>query len=148
MTDDPKNESSMLDAIPRCDPFVVPEGFFERFPHRVQARIAKPEPAWRQLLHGFWDSHWALKATIPVLAALAIILTLRITPSPDSAEAAFITDINPDELADWTMIDEDLFAVLPEESATEVWAEPLSEEELTGYVDHEAIPLELIIEEL
>lgn len=148
MTEDLKNESPMLDAIPRRDPFVVPDGFFDRFPHLVQARIAKPEPAWRRMLIGFWNTHWAIRTAIPVAAALVVIFLLRIQATTDSAHATFTTDIKPEELSDWSMNDEDLFAVLPEEEGTNVWAEPLSEEELTGYLDHEGIPLELIIEEL
>ena len=148
MTEDLKRESPMLDAIPRRDPFVVPDRYFERFPHLVQSRIAEPEPAWRRLLAGFWNAHWAIRAAIPVAAALAIIFLLRVQDPADSAQAAFTTDIKPEELADWSMNDEDLFAVLPDEEQTSVWAEPLSEEELTGYMDHEGIPLELIIEEL
>jgi hypothetical protein len=53
-----------LEDIPKKNIFEVPEGYFEKLPGIIQARVAKPEP-----------TRWfvpALKFALPILAFLAV----------------------------------------------------------------------------
>jgi hypothetical protein len=36
-----KRQAPTLFGLPKADPFVVPSGFFEQFPHEVQARVTE-----------------------------------------------------------------------------------------------------------
>lgn len=56
--DRPDNEfddAPLLRSIPKLDSFVVPDGFFEQFPHQVQSHIVAAQaqssvPAWLRIL--------------------------------------------------------------------------------------------------
>ncbi len=52
-----------LEDIPKKNIFEVPEGYFEKLPGIIQARVAKPEPV------RLWVT--SLKYALPVLAVLA-----------------------------------------------------------------------------
>lgn len=95
-----------LDEIPKKVLFEVPEGYFDKLPGRIQARIAKPEPAaaWGKL---------ALRYALPVLvlgAAAVFFLTNRPVLSPEQVIAsieseqlvAYLEDseVNTDDLLD------------------------------------------------
>ena len=95
-----------LDEIPKKTLFEAPEGYFEKLPSRIQARIAKPEPAaaWGKL---------ALRYAIPVAvlgAAAIFFLTSRPSLSPEEVIAsidseqlvAYLQDseVNTDDLLD------------------------------------------------
>jgi len=65
---DPLSEAPLLRSIPKVDPFVVPEGFFDRFPHQVQRTIVEQnaEAWWKRLLPTSLipRAAWALGATL------------------------------------------------------------------------------------
>jgi hypothetical protein len=62
-----------LRSIPQVDPFVVPDGFFDRFPQLVQQRIAED-----QATSGRWS--WNLPGLMrPALGALALITVVILT---------------------------------------------------------------------
>lgn len=101
-----------LDDIPKKSLFEAPDGYFEKLPGRIQARIAKPEPApaWGTL---------ALKYALPVLALAAasiFVLTNRPGMTPEEVIAgveseqlvAYLaeTDVNTDDLLEATPLDE------------------------------------------
>lgn len=95
-----------LDEIPKKVLFEAPEGYFEKLPGRIQARITKPEPevAWGKL---------ALRYALPVVvlaAAAVFLLTNRPTLTPEEVIAsieseqlvAYLEDseVNTDDLLD------------------------------------------------
>ncbi|MBL7852721.1 MAG: hypothetical protein JNN04_17585 [Cyclobacteriaceae bacterium] len=95
-----------LDEIPKKLLFEAPEGYFEKLPGRIQARISQPEPevAWGKM---------ALRYALPVLvlgAAAVFFLTSRPALSPEELIAsidseqlvAYLEDseVNTDDLLD------------------------------------------------
>ncbi len=103
-----------LEDIPKKNIFEVPEGYFEKLPGIIQARVAKPESAkW------YWSP--TIKFALPVLALVAIGLVWFTTQSGGSFEQqlaeiqteqliAYLDDgdLNMDELAEtvtWSEID-------------------------------------------
>jgi hypothetical protein len=95
-----------LDEIPKKVPFEVPEGYFDKLPGRIQARIAKPEP------EVVWGK-FALRYALPVLvmgAAAVFFLTNRPALSPEEVIAsieseqlvAYLGDseVNTDDILD------------------------------------------------
>jgi hypothetical protein len=105
-----------LDEIPKKSLFEAPEGYFEKLPGRIQARIpiaigTKPEPevAWGRLV---------LRYTLPVvIIATAVIFVINREPirSPEEVIAtleseqlvAYLeeTDLNVDDLLDAIPLD-------------------------------------------
>lgn len=146
---DEPEDAPTLKALPKVDPFVVPEDFFERFPHVVQARIAgQPNAQGR-------SARWMGRVPLPVrwigaavmLASFvgAVVLAVRDDGSTATslASGAAIPSIGTDQ------VDEaDLLAMI--EDAPTLMAEvvkDLSVDEMAAYLAHENIPLDLLIEE-
>lgn len=147
---DELKDAPLLRSIPRTDPFVVPEGFFERFPHQVQARIAAQR---RSGLHEWIaDRRLVLRfagaAAVLILVATAAFFALQGTAPVNDQIAEGIT-IAPYEI-DPGMIDEaDLIDLIGD--GPELMAEAgagFSQAELAAYITHEELPLDLLIEEL
>jgi len=95
-----------LDEIPKKTLFEAPEGYFEKLPGRIQARITKPEPeiAWGKV---------ALRYALPLVvmgAAAVFFLTNRPDLSPEEVIAsidseqlvAYLEDaeVNTDDILD------------------------------------------------
>lgn len=129
--DDLKRLAPTLASLPKADPFVVPEGFFEHFPHRVQARVTAARPApgltpWvmrlafalpvAAALAGSW---WMLRGDDAAVRPVAVMIPtasvdeLELLDSPEEFAAlvedgeatpeltASGVDLNEDELAVW-----------------------------------------------
>ncbi len=77
-----------LEDIPKKNIFEVPEGYFEKLPGIIQARVAQPERATR------WMP--VLKYALPV-AALLVIGFFWFTPEPKSFEDQ-LSSIQTDQL--------------------------------------------------
>ncbi len=101
-----------LDDIPKKSLFEAPEGYFEKLPGHIQARIARPEPepAWGRL---------AFRYALPVVllaAAAVFVLTNRDNLNPEDLLAqvdseqlvAYLdeTDLNSDDLLEAVPLDE------------------------------------------
>lgn len=140
---------SFLETLPTADPFVVPELFFERFPHEVQAALLHRRSARTNV----WHSWKKLAFALPV-AAIAI-LGLRIWLTNDTASTApievTVTPLTEDELS--ALGENELLTLLENDPTT---LDPtglgnvdidLEEEELFAYLESEHTDLtELIIE--
>ena len=147
---DELKDASFLRSLPKADPFVVPEGFFERFPHQVQAQVG----ASKNSLFIEWIARTSLALRVAgITAVLALVtatafLLLREGPVAQEAFAAGIT-VSPNEL-DLDIINEhDLFAMI--DDAPELMSEAgegLSSDEMAAYLENEEIPFDLLIEEL
>lgn len=107
-----------LDEIPKKTLFEAPEGYFEKLPGRIQARISQPEPApaWGRM---------ALRYALPVALigiAAAVFLINRPALSPEQVIAsieseqlvAYLEDseINTDELLNSITLDTDELEML------------------------------------
>jgi hypothetical protein len=133
-----------LASIPKVDPFVVPEGLFERLPHQVQARVTGQRyvPTW---------SPWVkrLAFTLPLLAMLAgIWWMLRSPETPVEQAAVEIPETTFDELE---LFDDPAFytELLETEEATLANADvDLTEDELAAWLELEQTDLTQMITEL
>lgn len=108
---DPLSEAPLLRSIPKVDPFVVPEGFFEQFPHQVQAAIAKKKAAswWSKLLPTTPAFRVAWASAAVLIAALAWFNR----PSAIGSTAELPMASSDYE---WDLTDHDLLAELAAES--------------------------------
>lgn len=145
----PAQGPSFLDTLPRTDPFVVPEVFFDRFPHEVQAAIVQRQSAGATV----WYSWKKLAFALPVVAVA--VLGLR-TWLKDTAVST-----GPIDVAVSPLTEEELSALGDNELLTLLENDPstldridlgtldidLDEEELFAYLESEQTDLtELIIE--
>ncbi len=144
-TDDLRRLAPTLASLPKIDPFVVPEGFFDRFPHQVQGLVTRPaRPAGMPV----WLKRVAF--ALPLAAAVAGAWWLvRDGDAPMQQAAVEIPDAGIDELE---LLDSpEAFAELAEEHAA-VEALPatsleLNDEELAVWLENESTdPTELIAE--
>lgn len=146
-TDDLK-DAPLLRSITQHDPFLVPDGFFDRFPQTVQARIAAKGPiAWSNRLALFLHP----RSVVGSLAVLAIVATTwTLWPSGTvTGTAALGVAIEPEEVLSSDVDDELLFAALAsEEPLLDAVDLPFSDTELEAYLVNEELPLDLLIEEL
>ncbi len=78
-----------LDEISRETPFRVPDGYFDRLPGIIQARVAKPEPR-------LWFAP-SLKFAMPV-AALVVALTIWFTGREGNSIEEQLNEIQTEQL--------------------------------------------------
>lgn len=124
-----------LDDISREVPFKVPDGYFDRLPGVIQARVAKPSPR-------LWFAP-SLKFAMPVLA-IVLALTLWFTGREGNSIEAQISEIQTEQLMAY-LEETDLSYDLMNEEVD------LSEEdllELEESVFSSMDPLEINIEDL
>lgn len=145
----PAQGPSFLDTLPRTDPFVVPEVFFDRFPHVVQAAIVQRQPAGATV----WFSWKKLAFALPVaaVAVLGLRTWLKNTPVPTAPIDVAVSPLTEDELS--ALGENELLTLLENDPST---LDPtdlgnvdidLDEEELFAYLESEQTDLtELIIE--
>ena len=142
--EDLKPLAPTLASIPKVDPFVVPDGLFERFPHQVQARVTTHVPGLR------W-SPWVkrLALALPVVAVLAgAWWMLRSTDVPVEQVAVVIPETTVDELE---LLDdpEALASLYASEGAGVASANvDLTEDELAAWLETEQTDLSQLITEL
>ena len=125
------------------DPFVVPDDLFERFPHEVQAAVARrPERGWT----GLPVLVRRLAITLPVVAILAAAWWFL--PDQRAVEGAELSTTPSLEELGWSEEHELLASV--EEDDLPVLGEldvELTDAELTAYLVHENVDVtELMIE--
>lgn len=113
-----------LEDIPKNNPFSVPDGYFDKLPGIIQARIAEgsaqkePRPYFQ----------YALRVALP-LAALVVIAILYFTPSPRDNYNEILASVDTEQLTAYLeesdiTVDELLDAAdLDEESAEAIEAE-------------------------
>ena len=146
-TDDLK-DAPLLRSIPQHHPFVVPDGFFDRFPQTVQARIGAQQPtSWSDRLATLLRP----RVVVGCLAVLAVVATTwTLWPSRTSAGTTELGGtVEPEEVLNNEVDDELLFAALmSDEPLLDPVDLPLSDDELEAYLENEELPLDLLIEEL
>jgi hypothetical protein len=145
---DELREAPLLSKLRGSDPFVVPEGFFDRFPMEVQQRIHQRERG-RWSLRPVFRPAWVIGTTLVALV-VAVFVVLREPTSPDLlSDVADNAMLMPDELEldDWSS-DHFLAELASEEEAFTGVAHDMNAEELAAYIEHEELPIDLILEEL
>ena len=125
-----------LEDIPKKDLFEAPEGYFDRLPGVIQARVAESskKTGWLPSFQG------SLKYALPVLAiGVAAVFYLNksdeqspesLLASIDSAElVAYLedTDISADDLIDGVSLNEDEVNAIQESTASEIGLEDIEE---------------------
>ncbi len=101
-----------LEDIPKNSVFEVPDGYFDRLPGVIQARVAtvKPEPVWSPFLR------YGLKYALPVMAIVVAALFYR-SPLGSQSTEDLIASINSADLVaylgDSDMSSDDLLDVIP-----------------------------------
>lgn len=147
---DELKDAPFLRSLPKADPFEVPDGFFDRFPHQVQATVT----AQRAAASRGWSFGTSIALRIAgVTAIVALIATasfffMRAEAGTDEIAATEIT-IAPNEIDLDMMDDQDLFAMIDDspELISEA-GEGLNHDEMAAYLENEELPLDLLIEEL
>lgn len=119
------------------DPFMVPDGFFDRFPHEVQAAIVA-----REQLRG-WAALPLLARRLAIALAVAAVLAggwwIR-NNKPGTAIAQLSTTPCLDDL-NWSE-EHELLASLEEDLPTMEAADiRLTDDEIAAYITHENIDL-------
>lgn len=140
-----RKSAPTLFQLPEHDPFIVPEGFFERFPHEVQAMVATP----RRAPLGLWLKRAAF--ALPVLAAIAFGIHSLSDHHLLGTDALPSIALSSEEAAHYTAsIDMDTEDILAGADAAE-WpvfdsvTVQLTPDEALAYVDRENIDLTEII---
>lgn len=142
---DELTNAPLLRSIPKVDPFVAPDGFFERFPHQVQASIAKGE---RRPSLGNWLAWRWRYAAIPALVAALVIMLSQDRGTPGTAPSESEAFAGYDEEVLFLTADEhELFALqehapLPFQELAADW----HADELASYLHAQELPLDLLIE--
>ena len=134
-----------LHGLPKVDPFVVPDGFFERFPHAVGDAIAARE----RRVSGGWRPwmRWAL--AVPAVALL-VWAGLRAGGSDRASDGlAELPVLTSDELVEIT--DADVMAYLEEGGGTidlEQVDVDLNDDEMLAYLATQDVDITELITEL
>lgn len=142
--DEPTN-APLLGGIPKVDPFVVPQNFFERFPHQVQASIAERE---RKPSLGNWLTWRWRYAAVPALVAALVIVLYQTSDTPGTPTVNSETyAVYDDEVLFLDTDEHDLIALqehapLPFQELAGDW----HADELASYLHAQELPLDLLIE--
>lgn len=146
---DELRDAPTLRSIPKVDPFVVPDGFFDRFPQQMQQRIAAEHVRGTRWSWGL--PIWAVKPAFGALTLFAvIILAWTLWPTKDTAvdSAQLATYETLDHVTDDLEAD-DIYAALSTDDPLLAEADlGLTGDELAEYIEREELPLDLLMEEL
>ena len=144
---EPDNNSPFLNSLPKKDPFVVPEGFFERFPEMIAESVAERPSYLQRLLAGLLmpriSPRLALGSVLTVLA-LGLVFWLN-EPAKDAVIPSAMTHQTAVEPTDWQ--DAELYVLL--EEGPDIWegvSGSISTSELENYLETEDLDLELLNE--
>ncbi len=136
-TDDLKRSAPTLFSLPKGDPFVVPEGFFDRFPHEVQHLVTAKHG------HGnVWSAWKRFAYALPVIALLGLGLWWAIHPVEEPGPlampaAAPFTDGELDQLGDDELLalSEDVTPLADPAEAIGYVDIQLNDDELMAYLE-------------
>ncbi len=149
-SDDMKRSAPTLFGLPKTDPFVVPEGFFDRFPHEVQGLLTARRP--NDGLRSVWKR---VAMALPVVALLGLGSWWALRPAqlPMPVYSIATAPLNDGELDQ--LNDDELLALTEDVSPLADPAEAmgqveiqLNDDELIAYLDgagvdyNELIPTE------
>jgi hypothetical protein len=151
-TNDELRQAPLLKGIPTHDPFVVPDGFFERFPHQVQDRLRKPEGflvRTTRTLYGSAMVRWSGAIAGILLLAFGASILLNRAPNDKSSDQVAVQERVSDELDAGYLTESELLWYA--EGSTELMAAAgsnMNADDLQHYLENEDLPLDLLSEEL
>jgi hypothetical protein len=135
-----------LNKLAGHDPFVVPDGFFGRFPHSIARRLARPLTFRERLLAmpgiALVFARPAFASVLLLLAGAMFYWALPVPLDNDAPSTVVLTEFDP---AYWE--DLELIALLfPEPALWEGIGSGLATEDLEEYLDSDELTLELLTE--
>ena len=145
-------ETPLLRGLPKTDPFVAPDGFFDQFPASVKQRIAHgaKRSRWSDLFPFHW-LNWQVALLAGMLVVGLVVWSLRPSAGPalDPSLALDAPEAMPDELNMDDLDDSEIWAMYANDPdlLTSV-GHGFDAEELEAYVLNQELPVELLIEEL
>mgnify|MGYP003479063742 CR=1 FL=1 len=137
-----------LRSLPRTDPFVVPDGFFNQFPHAVQRRAIAATRAPRQGWPFFGPTHTA-RLISGGLTALAVALVTWVF-WPASPAGPSVTDMpwtSGDLLHEGTDVELLYTELHPDLALMDIVVLPEDNEAVLAYLENQNLPLDLLIEQ-
>ncbi len=142
---DPLNEAPLLRSLKDAPvPFLVPDGFFDRFPHAVQERVVEKGTS----IDGIWLRRLALfMGVIAVVLAVWLAVPVSDRSIADPINDELVLDVSPQELPVNETLVWDVYADSDQPLFGNVLLE-LDEHELYAYLEHENVDVELLMEEL
>lgn len=134
-----ERDAPFLAGLPKADPFVVPDGFFDRFPHQVQAAIT----AQQTTLAAAWPWWKRVSIALPIIALVSLGTWMLSRPDAQvELSAATVTPLSDVELD--AMDDQELLAAFDEEEEQDIAPDDLGEvvidlndDELLAYLENE-----------
>lgn len=149
-TNDELKEAPLLKSIPAHDPFVVPDGFFERFPHQLQDRLREPEGFLSRVVRAISNDpviRWSSAGFAMILLVFGASVLLKDPPTGD--DQAFVTNIGSEELdADHWNENEEIWYIEDHDQLLAYTGDDIRTEDLLHYLENEDLPLDLLSEEL
>lgn len=146
---DELRDAPTLRSIPKVDPFVVPDGFFDSFPQLMQQRIADEHA--RKARWSLSLPEWVVKPAFGVLAMAAVaalVWTCWPAADPVTEPVQLSAYETPEHVTDDLEAD-DIYAALSANDPLLAEADlAFTDEELAEYIEREELPLDLLIEEL
>ncbi len=140
---DPLDEAPVLRGLKGgADPLVVPDGFFERFPHEVQAKVVARRPTLTVL----WVKRLAWSLGL-IAVVLAVWFALPQTQDTSLTPQELALDVHPEELPVQTHLVWDVYADDEVALFGEVLLD-LEEHEMIAYLERENVNVELLMLEL
>ncbi len=145
-----ERSAPFLAGLPKADPFVMPDGFFERFPHAVQAAITDERPA-AVVLWPWWKR---MAVALPIIAAVGLgIWILTLQNGPAAIEAVAVTPLTDVELD--ALDDGELLAAFDDAEEENLTAEDLgavalqlNADELLAYLEQENADIDDLITDI
>jgi hypothetical protein len=149
-TNNELKEAPLLKSIPAHDPFVVPDGFFERFPHQLQDRLREPEGFLSRVVRALSNApviRWSSAGLAMMLLMFGASILLKDPPKGD--DQAFVVKMGSEELdADHWNDSEVMWYTDDPNELMAYSGDDLRAEDLLHYLENEDLPLELLSEEL
>lgn len=147
---DELKDAPLLRAIQVQDPFRVPDGFFDRFPADVQARIVerkgRPIGAGWMAVPGWLRVSSAIGAVVLIIGAVVL---LRSTPADQEMAAVPVIDLTTDDLLlDRYEMSELVRSIEEPDDLMAAIGPDVDHDALALYLENEELPLDLLIEEL
>jgi hypothetical protein len=141
---DELKKAPFLRSLPKVDPFVVPEGFFEGFPHAVGSRILK-----QRSKRAGWSAFILRPSVVGAFAVFAVVLLAWFAwPVQEHLESLSEQVIEPEELPQGTWDTDFLYEELGEEGFATTMDLPMDDEVLFAYLINEDLSLDLLTDEL